>query len=81
MKRTTPVTMLLLATCAVFSAACTTTGNLDSQRVDGITIKPGYPLPVDAATLKENLRLSRGIELFLWSLPLNQSYSGRDGML
>ncbi len=51
-----------------------------SADVDGITIKPGYPLPVDAATLKENLRLSRGIELFLWSLPLNQSYSGRDGM-
>jgi len=48
---------------------------------DDITIKPGYPLPDDAATLKENLKLNRGIELFLWSLPLNQSYAGRDGML
>ena len=57
------------------------TAQEETRKVDGITIKPGYPLPDDAATLKENLKLNRGIELFLWSLPLNQSYAGRDGML
>lgn len=52
----------------------------ETRKVNGITIKPGYPLPNDAATLKESLQLNRGIELFLWSLPVNQSYAGRDGM-
>jgi len=58
-----------------------TTKSQDSTRkVNGITIKPGYPLPNDAVRLMEGLQLSRGIELFLWSLPVNQSYAGRDGM-
>jgi hypothetical protein len=74
---------LIICCCALLGsyALAQEPRTIDSQRVDGITIKLGYPLPADAATLKENLRLSRGIELFLWSLPMNQSYSGRDGML
>ncbi len=52
----------------------------ETRKVNGITIKPGYPLPNDAVTLMEGLQLSRGIELFLWSLPVNQSYADRDGM-
>ncbi|MDJ0993018.1 MAG: DUF1214 domain-containing protein [Dinoroseobacter sp.] len=46
----------------------------------GITIKRGYPLPADGERLIENLKLNRAIELFLWSLPVNQSYAGRDGV-
>ena len=46
----------------------------------GITIKRGYPLPADGDRLIENLKLNRAIELFLWSLPVNQSYAGRDGV-
>ena len=45
-----------------------------------VTIKPGYPLPADGERLINDLKLSRAIELFLWSLPLNQSYAGRDGV-
>ena len=68
--------------CAVLSlliAGCATVPE-GARKVDGITIKPGYPLPNDAVTLIEGLQLNRGIELFLWSLPVNQSYAGRDGM-
>ena len=80
MKLVAYITFSCLTLALVTTALAQETRTIDSQRVDGITIKPGYPLPVDAATLKENLRLSRGIELFLWSLPLNQSYAGRDAM-
>jgi len=51
-----------------------------TRKVDGITIKPGYPLQSEAATLMQDLRQSRAVELFLWSLPVNQSYAGRDAM-
>ncbi|MBW2557091.1 MAG: DUF1254 domain-containing protein [Deltaproteobacteria bacterium] len=70
--------MLLIV--AILMTSCATTQE-ETRKVDGITIKPGYPLPNDAATLKENIKLNRGIELFLWSLPVNQSYAGREGML
>jgi hypothetical protein len=60
--------------------------DLSKQTISGdlsygsITIKPGYPVAEDMTKLKELLRLNRGIELFLWSLPFNQSYSDRDAL-
>lgn len=51
------------------------------QVPDKITIKPGYPLPADGQVLLDDLKLNRAIELFLWSLPVNQTYAGRDGIL
>jgi hypothetical protein len=46
-----------------------------------VTIKPGYPVPEDMQRLKADLKFNRAVELFLWSLPVNQSYAGRDAML
>ena len=82
MKTSKPAKSIL--SVVAFAVLCLLTAlgtQAQTRNVDGITIKPGYPLPEDARTLKDSLRLSRAIELFLWSLPLNQSYVGRDGML
>ena len=38
----------------------------ETRKVDGITIKPGYPVPNDAATLMESLQLNRGIEVSIY---------------
>jgi len=52
----------------------------NSQNISEVSIKPGYPLVKDQAVLMDNLKLNRAIELFIWGLPLNQSYAGRDAM-
>jgi len=80
-----------LLTLSLLVAGCATTregqshGGMETQAqthmVDGITIKPGYPLPEDGEKLHKALNLNRAIELFLWALPINQSYAGRDGLL
>ncbi len=83
MKKSKPKPILLvIVALAVFASVVPTLSWAQeaSRKVDGITIKPGYPLPPDAVKLKQDLRLNRAVELFLWSLPLNQSYAGRDAM-
>ncbi len=69
----------LLSIVAILTTSYATAQE-ETRKVNGITIKPGYPLPNDAATLMESLQLNRGIELFLWSLPVNQCYAGRDAV-
>ena len=42
-----PIVAILMTSCA--------TVHEETLKVSGITIKPGYPLPNDAATLKESV--------------------------
>jgi len=66
----------------VLSVLVATTGcaQQGTDKLNGITIKPGYPLLEDQGKIDYNLKLNRAIELFLWSLPMNQSYAGRDAL-
>jgi len=76
-----PILFVITALTLLASVAPTVSlAQEETHVVDGITIKPGYPLQRDAATVKQNLLQNRAIELFLWSLPVNQSYAGRDAM-
>ncbi len=59
--------------------ACNQTGKKD-EATNEITIKPGYPLLKDQVKLENDLMLNRAIELFLWGLPVNQSYTDRDAL-
>lgn len=73
----TLLTLLLFIGCSPEKhKQLATTPSIDKE----ITIKPGYPLVEDQQQLGDALKLNRAIELFLWGLPVNQSYAGRDAM-
>lgn len=72
---------LLSAVCMLAFIGVSMAGSAEAQSSQNeITIKPGYPLVEDQQRLGDSLKLNRAIELFLWGLPVNQSYAGRDAM-
>jgi hypothetical protein len=76
---------LLIGMIAVLMTmtACSQKNNDPEKTVAAIkevTIKPGYPLLEDQDRLLNDLKLNRAIELFLWGLPVNQSYADRDAL-
>lgn len=77
-KFITPIGAVFAALLIVSAGAH---AQLETDKVNRITIKRGYPLPQDVETLTSNLLLSRGVELYLWALPINQSYAGRDALI
>ena len=79
-NRLTQSMLAIIAITAMFLLAGAVV-QAQTRVVDGTTIKPGYPLPADGQRLLDDLKLNRAIELFLWSLPVNQTYAGRDGIL
>lgn len=81
MKLTTFVTPIGAVFAALLIVSAGAHARLETDKVNRITIKRGYPLPQDVETLTSNLLLSRGVELYLWALPINQSYAGRDALI